>query len=56
MVVSMNMTPLPFQVSVINDDWISLKVVAMMKKRNYKLGTRLKKKKTGILELPDFKG
>ena len=56
MVKCMNVTPPTFQVLVINEDWISPKVIAMMKKMNYELGTGLEKKKTGISELPYFKG
>ena len=52
----MHVTPPAFQVSVINEDWITPKVTTMMKKMNYKSGTGLGKKKTGISKLPNFKG
>ena len=56
LVACMNVTPPTFQVSVINEDYVSPKVTAMMKKMSYKLGTRFEKKKNGISKLPDFKG
>ena len=55
LVACMNMTPLAFQVIVINEDWISPKVMAMMKKMNYEPRTGLERKKNGISKLPDFK-
>ena len=56
LIACMNMTPPAFQVSMISEEWISPKVTTMMKKMSYELGTGLKKKKNGILKLPNFKG
>ena len=52
----MNVAPPAFQVSMINEDWISPKVMTMMKKMNYELGTGLEKKNNRISKLLDFKG
>ena len=55
LVVFMNVTPPAFQVLIINEDYVSIKVTAMMKKMSYGPGTGLEKKKNGISELPVFK-
>ena len=54
LVVYMNVTPSSFQVSVINKDWVSPKVEAMMKKMSYEPEIVLEKKKNMILKLPNL--
>ena len=57
MVMCINVTPLAFQVSIINEDWVSPNITSMMKKMSYEPRTGLgKKKKNGISKLSNFKG
>ena len=55
-IACLNIVTPGFQISMIHEDWVDLKVAAIMKKMQYLPGTRLGGRYTGVTEFPDFRG
>ena len=55
-IACLNIVPPGFQISVIHEDWVDLKVAAIMKKMQYLPDTGLGGRYTGVTEFVDFLG